>query len=207
LTAGKPALVSIRLADEAAGGAPAALGTPLSEDEVLALAAAVEVKSEQPLARGIVAAANARELALAKVRDFRALPGLGVEGRVGGRAIWIGSPRGASERDNGERDNGGARQRRARRSARGRRSLVEPLEARGESAVIVQIDGGPPRRSASPTNRARRAPPPSARCASWASTCCSSRAIGGQRPNDSAVWSRSSTSRPSSRRSEGPAPL
>jgi P-type E1-E2 ATPase len=78
------------------------------------------------LARGILAAAEARELALPAVRDFRALPGLGVEGRVGGQAVWIGSPRGAVDRGV------------PREVVEG---LVQPLEKSGESAVIVQIDG------------------------------------------------------------------
>lgn len=99
-----------------------------AENRVLELAAAVEAKSEQPLARGIVAAARARDLPSRPVREFRALPGIGVEGRVDGRVVWIGSPRGALER--------GADPSTILR-------LVEPLESRGESPVLVLVDGVP----------------------------------------------------------------
>jgi Cd2+/Zn2+-exporting ATPase len=57
---------------------------------VLALAAAVERRSEHPIARAVVAAADARSLAVTSAADVRALPGLGVLGMVGGRQILCG---------------------------------------------------------------------------------------------------------------------
>lgn len=55
---------------------------------VLALAAALELGSEHPLARGVRAAWAARGAGQPPaVEDFRALPGVGVEGRVEGR-LW-----------------------------------------------------------------------------------------------------------------------
>jgi P-type Cu2+ transporter len=60
------------------------------EDEVLALAAAVEADSEHPVARAIVAAADGRELP--RARDFRAIAGRGVEASVDGSTVAVGGP-------------------------------------------------------------------------------------------------------------------
>ncbi|HGY1341477.1 TPA: heavy metal translocating P-type ATPase, partial [Aeromonas salmonicida subsp. salmonicida] len=57
------------------------------EDELLALAAAIEQGSHHPLARAVVAAAREQGLTLAAAQDLRALPGMGVEGRVDG-TLW-----------------------------------------------------------------------------------------------------------------------
>jgi Cu+-exporting ATPase len=62
-----------------------------TEDELLALAASAEHRSEHPLAAAIVRAARERGLALGDVEDFEALPGLGIVGRVGGRRVAIGN--------------------------------------------------------------------------------------------------------------------
>jgi Cd2+/Zn2+-exporting ATPase len=69
-----------------------------SEDEALALAAAVERRSEHPLAQALVAAARHRGLELAEPDAFEALPGRGVLARVEGRDLWAGGPRLAAER-------------------------------------------------------------------------------------------------------------
>ena len=57
------------------------------EAELLALAAAIEQGSHHPLARAVVAAAKEQGLTLAVAQDLRALPGMGVEGRIDG-ALW-----------------------------------------------------------------------------------------------------------------------
>lgn len=57
------------------------------QTELLALAAAIEQGSHHPLARAVVAAANEQGLSLATASDLRALPGMGVEGRIDG-ALW-----------------------------------------------------------------------------------------------------------------------
>jgi Cu+-exporting ATPase len=58
--------------------------------ELLRLAAAVESHSEHPIARGIVRHAERLGLQSVPVTDFRALPGIGVEGRVEGRMVEVG---------------------------------------------------------------------------------------------------------------------
>ena len=59
-----------------------------TDDEVLAVAAALEAASEHPIARAVVRAAPAPVVA---VDDFAAVPGLGVRGVVGGRAVVVGA--------------------------------------------------------------------------------------------------------------------
>ncbi|MET0148061.1 MAG: copper-translocating P-type ATPase [Acidimicrobiales bacterium] len=61
----------------------------LTEDEVLALAAAVEADSEHPLARAIAAAAPSSGLT---ATSFRSHTGRGVEAVVGGRRYILGGP-------------------------------------------------------------------------------------------------------------------
>jgi len=79
LTEGKPRLTGI----EPAPG--------FGEDDVLATAAAIEAGSEHPLAEAIVAAAQCRGRTPAVADGFAAVPGKGVRGMVGGRAVLLGS--------------------------------------------------------------------------------------------------------------------
>ena len=64
-----------------------------SEAEVLTLTAAVETRSEHPLARAIVNAAEARALQVPAVSGFSAKPGFGVSGTVNGRVVHVGAAR------------------------------------------------------------------------------------------------------------------
>jgi Cd2+/Zn2+-exporting ATPase len=61
--------------------------------EVLATAAAVETRSEHPVAAAIVRAARERGLAFNASADVRALPGLGAEGAVDGEVVVCGNAR------------------------------------------------------------------------------------------------------------------
>ncbi|MFQ5482160.1 MAG: heavy metal translocating P-type ATPase [Nitrospinaceae bacterium] len=88
LTAGKPVLTHLVPAPDWDGGA----------DAVLTLAASLERGSEHPLARAVVTAAEAAGKELSPVSAFKALPGFGVEGRVDGKALLLGSPRLMQER-------------------------------------------------------------------------------------------------------------
>ncbi|RZT94346.1 Cu+-exporting ATPase [Advenella incenata] len=62
-------------------------------DQVLALVAAAESRSEHPIARAIVAAAQKQNLAIAPVHNFESLTGLGLRAQVDARQILIGSDR------------------------------------------------------------------------------------------------------------------
>ncbi len=62
-----------------------------TEDELLGLTASLERGSEHPLAGAIVAAAEAKKIALTAATEFRSIPGKGVTGSVGGRAIALGN--------------------------------------------------------------------------------------------------------------------
>lgn len=63
------------------------------DDEVLALAAAIEGDSEHPLARGVRASAEERGLSLPAVRGFEALKGKGVRAEIEGQVYHLGGPR------------------------------------------------------------------------------------------------------------------
>lgn len=65
----------------------------LATRELLRLAAAAEAPSEHPLGQAIVARAAHDALALPAVKQFRAVPGQGVEVTVDGHAVVVGSPR------------------------------------------------------------------------------------------------------------------
>ena len=80
LTAGKPAVTDVVACAD------------ISEAELLTVAASVELHSEHPLARAVVSAAEARDLPLRAVSDFENIPGRGIEARLDGQRIRLGSP-------------------------------------------------------------------------------------------------------------------
>jgi Cd2+/Zn2+-exporting ATPase len=61
------------------------------EDELLALSATVESRSEHPLAQAVIQAAEERGLSIAPADDFLAYPGMGVRARVDGSTLLVGS--------------------------------------------------------------------------------------------------------------------
>ena len=63
-----------------------------TEEELLALAAAVEAGSEHPLARAVVEEAFKRSIALLEVQGFEAVAGQGVRARLGDKKLIVGSP-------------------------------------------------------------------------------------------------------------------
>ena len=81
LTEGKPAMTDLELADG------------FDRVEVLARVAAVEARSEHPIARAIVNAADAEGMERLAIDDFTSLTGYGVEATVAGSRVQIGADR------------------------------------------------------------------------------------------------------------------
>ena len=82
LTAGEPRVVSIHVADDSG----------LSESEVLAIAAAVEVSSEHPVAKAITNEADRRGLDVPRAEDFQSITGKGVYARIDGSVVAVMNP-------------------------------------------------------------------------------------------------------------------
>ncbi|OAT29015.1 heavy metal transporting ATPase [Buttiauxella brennerae ATCC 51605] len=80
LTAGKPQVTTIEVNGE------------LSENDLLALAAAVELGSSHPLAQAIVREAQNRNLELPDTTAHRALAGIGVEATINGETLLLSAP-------------------------------------------------------------------------------------------------------------------
>ena len=76
----------------------------LTEDELLALAAAVEADSEHPLARAIVTTANERGLPVPTATGFRSIAGRGVEANIDEELVAVGGPALLRERQLAEPD-------------------------------------------------------------------------------------------------------
>jgi Cu+-exporting ATPase len=79
LTEGKPALVSIEVANG------------FAETDVLQLAASLERASEHPLAAAIVSGATARSIDLKQADDFSSITGKGVTGSINGHTVALGN--------------------------------------------------------------------------------------------------------------------
>jgi len=78
LTEGKPRLTLVQ-------------GLGVSDIDLLRLAASLEQASEHPLASAVVAAAKEKNLALAPVTGFQAIPGRGIKGQVEGHQVMVGN--------------------------------------------------------------------------------------------------------------------
>jgi Cd2+/Zn2+-exporting ATPase len=96
------------------------------EEEALGLAAALERRSEHPLAYAILAAADGRNLP--RVENFRTIAGRGAEGEVGGQRYLVGSPRLFDERGI---------------SLDPARETLAEVEREGETPVILGDEAGP----------------------------------------------------------------
>ncbi|MES2093530.1 MAG: cation-translocating P-type ATPase [Actinomycetota bacterium] len=105
LTRNKPAVIDVATTGSA------------TRDQVLALAAGLESRSEHPLARAILAASADR----AAVTDVDSVPGAGLEGRLDGRRVRLGRP--------GWIDAGPLA------------AEVERMQRAGATAVLIEDDG------------------------------------------------------------------
>ncbi len=97
-------------------------------DDVRRIAAAVEARSEHPIARAIVTHARAHGTVIPAVEDFRAEPGRGAEGMVGGAHVRVGTIRDLELRGVLDIHT---------------RQHVQALEAAGGSVVVVERDQVP----------------------------------------------------------------
>ncbi|MBM4256921.1 MAG: copper-translocating P-type ATPase [Deltaproteobacteria bacterium] len=130
LTTGKPEVTDI-IASGVRRPASSVLEPPTPTPqspppEFLRLAASVEWQSEHPLGEAIVRKTGELDLELAEVKDFRAIPGQGVEGRCEGKHVRVGNRRLLDEH---------------RLSLHGEESQVEQLASEGKTPMFVVIDG------------------------------------------------------------------
>ncbi|NKF22358.1 heavy metal translocating P-type ATPase [Solimonas marina] len=116
LTEGKPSLRKVAALDG------------VDEQRVLQLAASVESASEHPLARAIVNAAKARDLALPTAQNFGSDPGLGVWAQADGAEVLVGNVALLQQRGV---------------DAAALSSAASTLREHGDTAVLVAIDGQP----------------------------------------------------------------
>jgi len=114
LTTGKPGVTDVIRA----AGAPEGF----TDADLLACAAALEARSEHPLAREIVRAAAERGLSLPAMSRFVALPGRGVHATLGGYEVWIGGDRLYAE--HGETIPEDLREAKARLERQGKTALI-----------------------------------------------------------------------------------
>ncbi len=114
LTVGRPALHEVITTE------------PWKEDELLAVAAALEKPSEHPLARAVFEGATSRNLSPATVTDFQSLTGRGVTGRYGDRVVALGNA--ALMKDVGA-------------SLDTLHGQAETMRATGRTVMFIAIDG------------------------------------------------------------------
>jgi Cu+-exporting ATPase len=114
LTEGRPSVTAIR---PEAG---------FEEIEVLRLAASLERGSEHPLADALVRAAKDRGIGLSEAQDFDSPVGKGVEGRVDGRALVLGSGHFLAERGV---------------DVSALAAEADSLRAEGATAIFLAVDG------------------------------------------------------------------
>lgn len=115
LTEGKPKVTDVIAFPNATG-----------ERAVVTLAAALESGSSHPLALAILARASSDDVAVPSATEVRALPGKGVEGRVGGSRVFVGSLAAAEEIGD---------------VTQGQRAVIAGRMAEGKSVSVVLKDG------------------------------------------------------------------
>lgn len=113
LTEGRPTVREIRAVD-------------VSEQELLAIAAAAEASSEHPLARAVIKAAFDYGATPRDVESFEAFPGRGIIACIDAREVFVGSPRFLADLDI---------------DLTPLREAIENLEAAGRTVIAVARDG------------------------------------------------------------------
>jgi Cu+-exporting ATPase len=100
--------------------------TGFSEQQILAWAAGLDRASEHPLARAVVAGAEARGVEPAAVNDFESVTGQGVRGEANGKALALGNA--ALMATSGV-------------SVDSIRDQVEQLRQQGRTVIFLSVDG------------------------------------------------------------------
>jgi Cu+-exporting ATPase len=116
LTEGKPRLAAVVPVDG------------WNEQELLRVAASLERGSEHPLAEAIARGAEDRGIPLDRTESFKSLTGMGVGGRVGDRAVYLGNRALLEE---------------IGISAGTLAEQAEALRSEGHTVMFVVVDGGP----------------------------------------------------------------
>jgi Cu+-exporting ATPase len=116
LTFGKPELMEIFKAP----------GAEIPEDELLALAAGAELRSEHPLAQAVLNAARDRASAIPEPDAFLALPGQGIAATVAGRSVRLGNAASATGFD-----------------AEPLAAAIARMSDQGMTPLCLEIDGRP----------------------------------------------------------------
>jgi Cd2+/Zn2+-exporting ATPase len=98
-------------------------GDPYSQQEMLAVAAGVERRSQHPLAAAILRYVEAQRIDPAPVSDFRSLTGAGASAHLNGSPVYVGSPE-LFQRQFGINLESGARD-------------IERLQGEGKTVVLV----------------------------------------------------------------------
>jgi len=97
-----------------------------SQDDILSLAASLEKGSEHSLAEAIVKKGEQEKIKFLEVKNFKAIPGHGVEGVINGKKVVLGN-RKLMEKE--------------RIKINDLRLKIEELEEQGKTVMILSVNG------------------------------------------------------------------
>lgn len=103
----------------------------VNEREILSIIAALEYRSQHPLASAIMSKANAEHISYSDiiVEDFSSITGKGIKGRIDGRMTYVGNSKMFSELLTANNENKV-------------RNLISSLQEQGETVMLVGTDQG-----------------------------------------------------------------
>jgi Cu2+-exporting ATPase len=96
----------------------------IPEDELLQLAASVELNSEHIIAAAIVEHVKEKGIELPEAEEFKAIPGKGAKGTVNGKEVYVGSPNLMNELN-----------------VEVEEKKIKSLQEQGKTVVFVVVDG------------------------------------------------------------------